>query len=136
MPAVKTRSGKSPAKIEMWKKQSSQTHFYFQPYKSSAEETDECHTPKQSNLTQTLLYVHREPWQQQLLKRYGNTISLMDATYKTTKYELALFFIAVKTNVGYSVVGESVVQNETANEIAEALSILSSWNPEWNPYIS
>ena len=57
----------------------------------------------------------------------------MDATYKTTKYELALFFLAVKTNVGYSVVGEFVVQSETAYQIAEALSILSSWNPEWKP---
>ena len=50
----------------------------------------------------------------------------MDTTYKTTKYKLALFFIAVKTNVGYSVVGEFVVQSETADQIAEALSILSS----------
>jgi hypothetical protein len=57
----------------------------------------------------------------------------MDATYKTTKYELALFFVAVKTNVGYSVVGEFVVQSETTDQIAEALSILSSWNPEWQP---
>ena len=57
----------------------------------------------------------------------------MDATHKTTKYELALFFLAVKTNVGYSVVGEFVVQSETADQIAEALSILSSWNPEWPP---
>ena len=48
-------------------------------------------------------------------------------------YELALFFLAVKTNIGYSVVGEFVVQSETADQIAEALSILSSWNPEWQP---
>ena len=59
----------------------------------------------------------------------------MDATYKTTKYELALFFIAVKTNVGYSVVGEFVVQSETTDQVAEALSILSSWNPEWHTSI-
>ena len=53
----------------------------------------------------------------------------MDATYKTTtKCELALFFLAVKTNIGYSVVGEVVVQSETADRIAETLSILSSCN--------
>jgi len=46
----------------------------------------------------------------------------MDATYKTTKYELALFFLAVKTNVSHSVVGEFVVQSETTDQIAEALS--------------
>ena len=45
----------------------------------------------------------------------------MDATYETTKYELALFFLAVKTNVGYFVVGEFVMQSETADQIAEAL---------------
>ena len=36
------------------------------------------------------------------------TISLMDATYKTTRYELALFFVAAKTNVGYTAVADYV----------------------------
>lgn len=119
-------------KIEQWQKQTPQSHFHFRPYKSTID-SDKESLDGESSYTQTLLYVHQEPWQQQLLKRYGNTISLMDATYKTTKYELALFFLAVKTNVGYSVVGEFVVQSETADQIAEALSILSSWNPEWQP---
>ena len=57
----------------------------------------------------------------------------MDATYKTTKYELVLFFIAVKTNLGYSVLAEFVVQSEMSEQISKALSILSSWNPEWLP---
>ncbi len=52
--------------------------------------------------------------------KYGNTISLMDATYKTTKYELALFFVAVKTNVGYTAVADFVLQSETAEQIREA----------------
>ena len=102
--------------------------MHFCPYKSAVTDTKkEYHSAeKENSFTQTLLYVHQEPWQQQLLKCYGNTISLMDATYKTTKYELALFFIAVKTNVGYSVVGEFVLQSETADQISEALPILSS----------
>ena len=49
----------------------------------------------------------------------------MDATYKTIKYELALFFVAVKTNVGYSMAAEFVVQSKTAEQITEALIILS-----------
>ena len=57
----------------------------------------------------------------------------MDATYKTTRYDLALFFICVRTNVGYQVVGEFITQSETAEQIAEALTILKSWNPSWNP---
>ncbi len=63
--------------------------------------------------TQTLLWVHQTEWQRELLKRYGNNMSLIDATYKTTRYELALFFICVRTNAGYSVVAEFVVQSET-----------------------
>jgi len=85
-------------KIEQWQKQTPQSHFHFRPYKSTLDNDKES-LEEESSYTQTLLYVHQEPWQQQLLKRYGNTISLMDATYKTTKYELALFFLAVKTNV-------------------------------------
>ena len=82
---------------------------------------------------QTLLFVHQEPWQQELLRRYGNKMTLMDATYKTTRYEVALFFVTVKTNVGYSVVSEFVVQSETKDSISEALNIISRWNPTWNP---
>ena len=111
-------------KIRAWQKDHPQSNYYFRPY-----EPESCN----EDFSQTLLYVHQEPWQQELLKRYGNLISLMDATYKTTKYELALFFLAVKTNVGYSVVGEFIVQSETTEQITEALEILSSWNPEWNP---
>ena len=86
-----------------------------------------------SQSQQHMLYVHQEKWQQDLLVRYGNTISLIDATYKTTKYDLALFFICVKTNVNYTVVADIVIQHETAEQIAEALQILKDWNPVWKP---
>jgi len=49
------------------------------------------------------------------------------------KYELALFLICVRTNVGYSVVAEFIVQSESADNIEEALQKLKSWNPDWNP---
>ena len=79
---------------------------------------------------QNLLWIHQSKWQQQLLARYGNTISLIDATYKTTKYDLALFFVCVKTNVGYSVVAEFVVQSENTENISEDLLKLNEWNPK------
>ena len=44
---------------------------------------------------QTMLYVHQEKWQRELLQKYGKTIGMIDATYKTTRYDLALFFICV-----------------------------------------
>ena len=59
----------------------------------------------QSQQTQKLLYVHQEQWQQRLMVKYGNEISLLDATYKTTNYALPFFFVCVKTNNGYAVVG-------------------------------
>lgn len=58
-------------------------------------------------------------WQQDLLLRYGNTITMIDATYKTTKYDLPLFFVCVKTNHGYCVVAEFISQNECATTIQE-----------------
>ena len=61
-------------------------------------------------------------------EQYGNT--MLDATYKMMKYELAL---CVRTNVGYSVVAEFIVQEESAEKIAEALGVIKQWNPSWNP---
>ena len=57
----------------------------------------------------------------------------MDATYKTTKYSIPLFFVCVKTNVSYSVVAEFIIQSETIDDIFESLSVLKLWNPDWEP---
>ena len=46
---------------------------------------------------------------------------LLDATYKTCRLNLPLFFLVVKTNVGYCCVGSFIVQNEDAASITEAL---------------
>ena len=65
------------------------------------------------------------------MKKYGNHIALLDATYETTKYSIPLFFVAVKTNVKYMVVGSLahwVIQEETTEAIMEAMGILRSWN--------
>ena len=88
---------------------------------------------KSNQYDQSILWIHQSHWQKQLLKKYGNTVSLIDATYKTTKYDL--FFICVKTNVGYSVVAEFVVQSETAENITESLTMLKQWKPTWKPTI-
>ena len=72
-----------------------------------------------------------------VLFRYGNHICLLDATYRTTKYALPLFFLAVKTNVGYSVVAEFVVENETKDAIKLGISTIKGWIEEdswsWQP---
>ena len=57
--------------------------------------------------------------------------------YKTTKYALPLFFLAVKTNVGYSVVAEFVVQYETKAAIKQGLETIQDWmkreQMNWKP---
>lgn len=58
---------------------------------------------------------------------------MMDATYKTTKYDVPLFFITVRTNSGYCVVAEFIIQSESHCYIEEALSVIKSWNPDWKP---
>ena len=65
--------------------------------------------------------------------KYGNCILLIDATYKTMQYDLPLFLVCVRTNVGSCTVAEFVTQSETAEAIGEALKILREWNPGWNP---
>ena len=47
----------------------------------------------------------------------------MNATYKTCKLALPLFFLVVKTNVGYSVISEFVIQHEDRKSISETLGI-------------
>lgn len=58
---------------------------------------------------------------------------LLDATYRTTKYPLPLYFLVVKTNMEYKVVASFVTQSETTDTIKEALSVIMKWNPEWAP---
>ena len=54
---------------------------------------------------------------------------LMDATYKTCKLSLPLFFLVVETNVGYSVIAEFIIQHEDSQSIAEALGLLhAQWD--------
>ena len=62
-------------------------------------------------------------------------VCLLDATYKTTKYAIPLFFIVTKTNVDYQIVGSFAIQDETTDAITEALHIFKDWCPSWNPKV-
>lgn len=77
--------------------------------------------------------MHQIAWQKRLLSLYGNDTCLFDATYKTTRYALPVFFLAVKTNVDYEVVGSFVTEDETVCSIKEVLEVLGKWNPDWSP---
>lgn len=57
----------------------------------------------------------------------------LDATYKTTRHALPLIFLCFHTNVGYKVVSELICENEDADSMAEALSVIRGWNNCWIP---
>jgi len=58
---------------------------------SATEENSDSIVGSDDNCSQTLLVVHQECWQKELLAKYGYTLTLLDATYKT-RYDLALSF--------------------------------------------
>ena len=68
-----------------------------------------------------------------MLSMYGNEIVVMDATYKTSIFDIPLFFIPALSNTGYIVVASFMLGKETTNGIAEALLQLKEWNPAWTP---
>ena len=83
--------------------------------------------------TQTLLLIHQNEWQQRLLARYGQELTFLDATYRTTRYAIPLFFLCVHTNDGYIVVAIIVVEKEDSASLAEALEQLKAVNQTWHP---
>ena len=60
--------------------------------------------------TASLLFMYQSSWMKCLLRTYGNEICLLDAARTTTRYALQLFFMVVKTNVDYEVVGAFVCE--------------------------
>ena len=111
-------------KINEWRLADPSVKIYFDP------KTDQdCTNGEKKNF----MFVYQSQWQQELLKRYGNEILLLDATYKTTRYALPLFFLTVKTNIDYQIVGTFVIENETREAITAALSVFKSWNPSLCP---
>lgn len=71
--------------------------------------------------TKEFLFVGQTESQKRLLKMYGQEICLLDATYKTTKFNLPGFFVCVNTNVGYSTVGCFITADETKASIKRGL---------------
>ena len=65
---------------------------------------------------------------------YGNTVTLMDAIYRTCKYNLPCFFLTVKTTVGIGqVVATIIPEFESEEMILQGLKIVKTLNPTWNP---
>ena len=94
------------SQIKKWKVEYPSDRFFFRSYggdvdvkvySENADITDEL----QRSTNNRLLFVHQTAQQQRLVQRYGQNLCLLDATYKTTKYAIPLFFVATKTNMDY-----------------------------------
>ena len=127
--------------VEKWKTDCPRDNFFFcecadidavSPVSKEFDADEDVLLVNPMNV-QGLLFCHQTEWQRRLLMRYGNEICLLDATYKTSRYALPLFFVCVRTNVNYIVVTSFIEQSETTAAVAEALEILKEWNPDWNP---
>ena len=121
-------------KVEDWKRRSPHTLFYYRTSTATGDSERENLTVAQCKKTlPPLLFVHQEPWQMRVLAHYGAELVFMDGVHNTTKYSLPLYFIYVKTNMGLKVVAEFIIQNESQDLIIEAIGVVKSWNPAWNP---
>ena len=133
-------------KIKIWKEEQPNSKIFFRP--TATEPNDDMHENPNDDMRVDdddaeikllskngghYLFIYQSAEQRRLLSRYGNEISFLDATYRTTRYTLPLFFLVVKTNVDYQVVATFVLENEDTNSIQEALEIIKSWNPDYFP---
>ena len=122
--------------VQKWKEEHPEDSFLYRPHATKPASDDSAHydddstTPDEEKSTQTLLFCHQTSDQRHLLTRYGNQMCLLDATYRTTKYDLPLYFLCVRTNVCFQVVGSFVIQYENTQCITEALMVFKEWNKE------
>ena len=120
--------------VDEWKASvDSQDKFLFRPYVVAKKFGNEaggskaCEEEPTGSDARTLLVLHQMSWQRRLLLRYGQDICLLDATYKTCKYALFLFFsLCQKKCRLYAVAATFIIQNETRKDIEEALQIIKS----------
>ena len=111
----------------------------YDDYNETDDEVDIEFDEIKTNSTQSsiddgkMLFVYQSFEMKEMFHRFGNELLLLDATYKTTKYTLPLFFLVVKTNLIFQVCAVIVLQEESTEMIAKALNTMKMWNPEVLP---
>ena len=70
-----------------------------------------------------IMFVYQSKEMKNMYEAYGNHMILLDATYKTTKYALPLFFVVVQTNVNFQVCCVIVLQEESTEMITKVFKI-------------
>ena len=121
--------------VTNWRVQKPNDNFFFRAqenidcadgYSSGSEiddDIDDLRCKPTRELQNNLLFCYQSEQQCRLLAHYGNAMCLLDATYRTTRYALPLFFLCVRTNVGCQVVGVFIIQQEDIESINAALEI-------------
>ena len=87
----------------------------------------------QNNCDGKLCFVYQSENMQRLYQKYGAHLVLLDATHKTMKYALPLYFLVVQSNVNFQVVGIIVLEEESADLLIKALSKVKEWSPDIKP---
>lgn len=100
----------------------------FRPYArqtsaAEVEEGDDIEEEVSKEFDQTMLFCYQSKFMKDMVAKYGDSVACLDATYKTTDYTVPLFFIVVKSPVGYVIGRTLIVQFETSACISEALSV-------------
>ena len=70
-----------------------------------------------------MMFVYQSKEMKNMYKRYGNHMILLDATFKTQKYALPLFFVVLQTNVNFQVCCVIVLQEESTEMITKVFKI-------------
>ena len=75
-----------------------------------------------------IMFLYQSKEMKNIYERCGNHMILLDATYRTTRYALPLFFVVVQTNVNFQVCRVIVLQEESTEMITKTLKIFKEWN--------
>lgn len=120
-------------KITEWKKNDPSVSIYFRPKVISDFETESNQEREVvDGKANSILFVYQTQWQKTILQRYGNEMLFLDSTYKSERYGLP-WFLVVKTNIDYQIVGAFITEDESKSLLYEALSIIKKWNPSLKP---
>lgn len=80
-----------------------------------------------------ILFCHQTPHQQRLMRRYSSQFILTQISDIHSKIPFPLFCLYVQTNVDFQLVGEFILQANTACMLMEGLQTFKEWNPGWSP---
>ena len=77
-----------------------------------------------------MMFIYQSSEMQQMFRRYGNQLVLLNATYKMTKYILPHFFLVTKSNINLQICTFILLQEQSVDRVTRALIVAKMCNPE------